>query len=69
MCRSSFSVVESWWCVDLVPLGLCVNTRSVPPFNELILGWELESTHTVTRLLKLINLTCRMFLLQNLNFG
>jgi hypothetical protein len=34
---------------------LCANPRSSFPFNELILGWELGSTHIVIRLLKLIN--------------
>jgi hypothetical protein len=31
-----------------------------PLFNELILGWELGSTHIVNRLLKLMNPKCRM---------
>jgi hypothetical protein len=31
-----------------------------PLFNELILGWELGSTHIANRLLKLMSTKCRM---------
>jgi hypothetical protein len=56
-------------CVDQGLLRLCVNLRScgcvptldrVSPFNELILGWVLGSTHIVISLLKFMNTKCRM---------
>jgi hypothetical protein len=58
-----------------VSRGLCVNLGSVatfghvvvcqplivcPFFNELILGWELGSTHIVNWMLMLMNLKCRL---------
>jgi hypothetical protein len=65
---------QCWSCVDPVSLGLCGNPGCVStldrvvvcqhsirsPFNEIILGWVLESTHIVTRLLSLMNFTCRV---------
>jgi hypothetical protein len=38
-------------------MWLCANPRSCVPFNKLILGWELGSTHLVIRLLNRVVLT------------
>jgi hypothetical protein len=42
-------------------MWLCANPRLCVPFSEVILGWELGSTHIVNRLLKLMNTKFRMF--------
>jgi hypothetical protein len=48
------------FCVNLWSCGLVLALDLVSPFNELILGWQLGSTHMVNRLLKLMNTKCRM---------
>jgi hypothetical protein len=54
--------IQGLWRVVCQPLvvWLCVNPRSYVPFNELILGCELGSTHRVNRMLMLMNLKCMM---------
>jgi hypothetical protein len=39
------------FCVNLWSCGLVLALDLVSPFNELILGWQLGSTHMVNRLL------------------
>jgi hypothetical protein len=47
-------------CQPLV-MWLCVDPQSVlPPFNELILGWEIRQINIVIRLLKEMNFKCRL---------
>jgi hypothetical protein len=48
------------FCVNLWSCGFVLALDLVSPFNELILGWQLGSTHMVNRLLKLMNTKCRM---------
>jgi hypothetical protein len=54
------SKVSRWLCVSLWSCGCVPTLHRVSLFNELILGWELGSTHIVNRMLKLINSKCRM---------
>jgi hypothetical protein len=48
-------------CVNLWSCG-CVSTLNqfCPPFNELILGWEIRQIRIVIRLLKEMNFKCRL---------
>jgi hypothetical protein len=65
---------ETWRVPSKDSGGLCVNLWScgymptldhVSLLNELIVGWELGSTHIVNRMLKLMKNKCRMLSAQS----